>query len=128
MVAGLYSIGQLATPIFEGLKISMKAYSGKNSENAVPREEKDIPVKYGLIIIICALIPLILYFFKIVNDIKVDIVLAVALIIPGISVFMCCWIYERVNWFFYMPGFRNCNFMYFACFSACFLLFLVPEA
>lgn len=83
VVGGIWSLIKLFKPLIEGIKASLEAVRHANSGGEIPREEKDIPINYVLIVLLFLLIPLFLLYMNVIHSISVAIILTIILMIFG---------------------------------------------
>ena len=82
LVGGLWTIVRMRSSIFSGIKSGLTAYrkleSGKNAE--IARTEKDMSMKWVLILIIASAVPLFLLYQVFVQDVSVSLPMAVTML------------------------------------------------
>ena len=83
LVGGLWTVFQMRGSLLSGITSGLKAYknTGK-ANNEIPRTEKDMPMKWILILIIASIIPLYLVYQHFVG-VKVAIPMAIIMLIAG---------------------------------------------
>ena len=84
LVGGLWTVINLRKSIFSGISSGLRAYrSVAGKEGQIPRTEKDMPMKWILILIIGSVVPLFLLYQKFVGQIHVSLPMAVIMLITG---------------------------------------------
>ncbi len=84
LVGGLWTVLKLRTSIFSGIRSGFKAYQNVKGEQAsIDRTEKDMPMKWIMILIIASIVPLFLVYQVFVQDISIAIPMAIIMLITG---------------------------------------------
>ena len=84
LVGGLWTILKLRTSIFSGIKNGLQAYRGlKGQTPTVPRTERDIPMKWILVLIVGSVIPLFIVYQVFVERVSVSAPMAVIMLLTG---------------------------------------------
>ncbi|HEG42433.1 MAG TPA: oligopeptide transporter, OPT family [Phycisphaerales bacterium] len=83
LVGGLWTILKLRTSIFSGIASGLKAYRNVNKYNDIPRTEKDMPMKWIMILIIASVVPLFIVYQVFVQQISISIMMAITMLITG---------------------------------------------
>jgi uncharacterized oligopeptide transporter (OPT) family protein len=84
LVGGLWTIVNLRSSLLRGIRGGLKAYRKGGDRNAsVPRAEKDVPMKWVLILIAFSVVPLFLLYQAFVGDVSVSLPMAVIMLIAG---------------------------------------------
>lgn len=84
LVGGLWTVLKLRTSIFIGFKSGLKAYRNLESNNSKKdRTEKDIPVKWVMILIVGSIVPLFLVYQVFVQQVSITIPMAIMMLITG---------------------------------------------
>jgi len=84
LVGGLWTIICLRTSLISGVKSGLKAYRTMTGETvSVPRTEKDIPMKWILLLIVGSVVPLYLVYQIFVQQVSVSLLMAVTMLITG---------------------------------------------
>ncbi len=84
LVGGLWTVINLRKSIFSGINSGLRAYrSVAGKEGQIPRTEKDMPMKWILILIIGSVVPLFLLYQKFVGQVHVSLPMAVTMLITG---------------------------------------------
>ncbi len=84
VIGGLWAIFQMRGSIFQGITSGMDAYRNmRNGTTEVPRVEKDLPMKWVLILIIVSVVPLFLVYEHFVGKMSVTIPMAIVMLIAG---------------------------------------------
>ncbi len=84
LIGGLWTIFHMRKSLFSGITSGLKAYrnlSGGNTE--VPRTEKDIPMKWILMMIIGSVVPLYLLYQVFVQQVYVSLTMAAIMLVTG---------------------------------------------
>jgi len=84
LVGGLWTIINLRASLLRGIRSGLKAYRKVGGQNAdLPRAEKDVPMKWVLILIAFSVVPLFLLYQAFVRDVGVSLPMAVIMLIAG---------------------------------------------
>ena len=84
LVGGLWTIVNLRKSIFSGVRSGLKAYRTVTGQTTtIARTEKDIPMKWILILLIGSIVPLFLVYQTFVADVSVSLPMAVTMLITG---------------------------------------------
>lgn len=84
LVGGLWTIIKMRRSLVSGIKSGLKAYSHmKESGSEISRCEKDIPMKWVLLLVIASIVPLFLVYERFVADISVSAPMAIIMLITG---------------------------------------------
>ncbi|MCK4958152.1 MAG: oligopeptide transporter, OPT family, partial [Planctomycetes bacterium] len=83
LVGGLWTIIKLRTSLVDGIKSGLKAYRGTGEGAQVNRTERDMPMKWVLILIIFSVVPLFLVYQAFVKDVTIAIPMAITMLITG---------------------------------------------
>ncbi|MBN1796852.1 MAG: oligopeptide transporter, OPT family [Sedimentisphaerales bacterium] len=84
LAGGLWTIVQLRGPLVSGIKSGLKAYKNVAGENAaIERTERDMPIKWILILIAVSVVPLFLLYQYFVKDISVSAPMAIMMLVAG---------------------------------------------
>lgn len=84
LIGGLWTIFKLRKSIFSGVTSGLSAYrSMKGASVAVPRHEKDMPMKWILVLIIASVVPLFLVYQVFVVKVYVALAMALIMLITG---------------------------------------------
>jgi uncharacterized oligopeptide transporter (OPT) family protein len=84
LVGGLWTIINLRSSLLRGIRSGLKAYRKVGGQQAeVPRTEKDVPMKWVLILIAFSVVPLFLLYQAFVRDVGVSLPMAVIMLIAG---------------------------------------------
>ena len=84
LVGGLWTIFQMKGSLLSGITSGLKAYKNSGPGAAeVPRTEKDMPMKWILILIIASIVPLYLIYQHFVQDVTVALPMAVVMLVAG---------------------------------------------
>ncbi len=83
LVGGLWTILKLRTSIFSGIASGLKAYKNVNQGNEIPRTEKDMSMKWIMILIIASVVPLFLVYQVFVQQVSISIMMAIIMLITG---------------------------------------------
>ena len=84
LVGGLWTIIKLRGSLFSGIKSGLKAYQ-KTTEKTdqIPRTEKDMPMKWIMILIIGSLAPLFIVYQVFVQQVSVSLPMSVTMLLTG---------------------------------------------
>jgi len=84
LVGGLWTIINLRKSIFSGIRSGLKAYRSVKGETvAIPRTEKDIPMKWILILMAGSVVPLFIVYQIFVRQVTVSLPMAVTMLATG---------------------------------------------
>ncbi|MCK5173692.1 MAG: oligopeptide transporter, OPT family, partial [Planctomycetes bacterium] len=83
LVGGLWTIIKLRTSLVDGIMSGLKAYRGGGEGAKVDRTERDMPMKWVLILIIFSVVPLFLVYQAFVKDVTIAIPMAITMLITG---------------------------------------------
>jgi putative OPT family oligopeptide transporter len=84
LVGGLWTIVNLRSSLLRGIKAGLKAYRKVGGQPVdVPRTERDVPMKWVLILIGCSVVPLFLLYQFFVGRISVSLPMAVIMLVTG---------------------------------------------
>jgi putative OPT family oligopeptide transporter len=85
LVGGLWTILQMRRSLVSGIRSGLRAYrrleQGRTAE--IPRTEKDMPMKWVLVLIAASVVPLFLVYQVFVQDVSVSLPMAVTMLIAG---------------------------------------------
>jgi putative OPT family oligopeptide transporter len=84
VVGGLWTILKMRTSIFSGIKSGLAAYRGARAGTVkVARTERDISMKWILVLIACSAVPLFLLYQTFVGRVTVSLPMAVTMLVMG---------------------------------------------
>ncbi len=84
LVGGLWTIFAMRKSLFSGIKSGLKAYQALGRDGAtIDRTEKDVPMKWVLVLIIASIVPLFLVYQKFIGDVSISLPMAVVMLIAG---------------------------------------------
>jgi putative OPT family oligopeptide transporter len=84
LTGGLWTIFKLRGSLFAGIRAGISAYRKADGEKIIPaRTEKDIPVKWILILIAVSIVPLFMIYQYFVKDISVTVPMALVMVVTG---------------------------------------------
>lgn len=84
LIGGLWTILKMRGSLLSGIKSGLKAYSTiSQSQNQIERTEKDMPMKWILVLIIGSIVPLFLVYQIFVANVAVSLPMAVVMLIAG---------------------------------------------
>ena len=85
LVGGLWTVLKLRTSVFSGIKSGLAAYRSMDSGRSVEiaRTEKDMPMKWILILIVASAIPLFLVYQVFVRQVSVSLPMALLMLVLG---------------------------------------------
>ena len=83
MVGGLWTIFKMRGSLFAGIRSGLKAYQNLGQGETLDRTEKDIPMKWVLILIVASVVPLFLLYQTFVKEIGVALPMALTMLIAG---------------------------------------------
>jgi len=84
LIGGLWTIFKLRRSLLSGVKSGLQAYRQLTVEKAeIERTEKDMPMKWVLILIVGSIVPLFLVYQVFVADVAISLPMAVVMLIAG---------------------------------------------
>ncbi len=84
LAGGLWTIFKLRGPLFAGIRAGISAYRKTDGETVkLSRTERDMPMKWVLILIAVSIVPLFMIYQYFVKDISVTIPMALVMLITG---------------------------------------------
>ncbi len=84
LVGGLWTVLKMRSSLFSGIRSGLKAYRNvKGQPVEIDRTEKDIPMKWVLILIIASVVPLFLVYQAFVQQISIALPMAIIMLITG---------------------------------------------
>ena len=85
LMGGLWTIFQIRKSLLSGIRSGLTAYRNLEQEQTVeiPRTEKDMPMKWILILIAVSVVPLFLVYQIFVRDLSVSLPMAVVMLVAG---------------------------------------------
>jgi putative OPT family oligopeptide transporter len=85
LLGGLWTIFSMRKSLFGGIASGLKAYRQVKEEgkDSIPRTEKDMPMKWVLVLIVVFLVPLFLVYQYFVRDVTVSLPMAVVMLVAG---------------------------------------------
>ena len=84
LVGGLWTVISLRKSLFSGISSGLRAYrSVKGERVAIPRTEKDLPMKWILILLVGSVVPLFLVYQTFVRQVSVSLPMAVIMLATG---------------------------------------------
>ncbi|MCK5527991.1 MAG: oligopeptide transporter, OPT family, partial [Candidatus Latescibacteria bacterium] len=84
LIGGLWTIFKMRGSLLSGMKSGLKAYQAMGQGTAeIERTEKDLPMKWVLMLIVGSIVPLFLVYQTFVADVYVSLPMAVVMLIAG---------------------------------------------
>jgi len=84
VIGGLWTIFHMRKSLLSGITSGLKAYRDLTGVQAeIPRTEKDMPMKWILVLIVVSVVPLFLLYQVFVQQIQVSITMAVIMLVTG---------------------------------------------
>jgi len=83
VIGGMWSLIKLFKPLMIGIKTSLKVYSSVDSSAELPREERDIPIKYVGIALLVLMIPVFLIYNDILPTIQLAFLMTIIMMVFG---------------------------------------------
>jgi len=84
LIGGLWTIISLRKSLTSGIKSGLRAYRTMTEETvSVPRTEKDIPMKWILVLIVASVVPLYLVYQAFVQQVSVSLPMAIIMLATG---------------------------------------------
>ncbi len=84
LIGGLWTVFSMRTSIFGGIKSGLKAYQDISGKGVtIERTEKDIPMKWILVLMVASVVPLFLVYQAFVGKVSVALPMAITMLITG---------------------------------------------
>jgi len=84
LIGGLWTVLKLRTSIFGGIKSGLKAYRNVKGQTVeIARTEKDMPMKWIVVLIVGSVVPLFLVYQAFVQQISIALPMAIIMLITG---------------------------------------------
>ncbi|TKJ36233.1 MAG: oligopeptide transporter, OPT family [Planctomycetes bacterium B3_Pla] len=84
LVGGLWTIFKMRGSLLSGVKSGLKAYRAIGQDQVqIERTEKDMPMKWVLVLIVASIVPLFLVYQTFVGDVSISLPMAVVMLIAG---------------------------------------------
>jgi putative OPT family oligopeptide transporter len=84
LIGGLWTVFHLRKSLLSGITSGLKAYRNLPHEKVtIERTDKDIPMKWVLILIIASVVPMFLVYMYFVEDVQISLVMAVIMVLAG---------------------------------------------
>jgi putative OPT family oligopeptide transporter len=83
LLGGLWTIFAMRTSLLRGIVSGLRAYKGGIANAAIERTEKDMPMKWILILIIASIVPLFLVYQVFVKSITISLPMAAIMLVAG---------------------------------------------
>ena len=84
LIGGLWTIFKMRGSLLSGIKSGLKAYRAMGAgQTAVERTEKDMSMKWILVLIIASIVPLFLVYQIFVDNVSISLLMAVVMLIAG---------------------------------------------
>ena len=83
LVGGLWTIVKMRGSLISGIRSGLKAYQNLGQGQSITHTEKDIPMKWVLVLIVASVVPLFLLYQTFVKDVAVALPMAVTMLITG---------------------------------------------
>jgi putative OPT family oligopeptide transporter len=84
LVGGLWTIFHMRASLLSGITSGLKAYRNvATAQSDIPRTEKDMPMKWILVLIIASVVPLYLVYQVFVQDVTISVIMAVIMLVAG---------------------------------------------
>ncbi|MCK4565131.1 MAG: oligopeptide transporter, OPT family [Verrucomicrobia bacterium] len=83
LVGGLWTIIKMRHSLFSGIRSGLKAYQNLGPGQTIDRTEKDIPMKWVLVLIIASVVPLFLLYQTFVDHVAVALPMAITMLVTG---------------------------------------------
>jgi putative OPT family oligopeptide transporter len=84
LIGGLWTIFKLRGSLLSGVKSGLKAYRVMGLEQVeIERTEKDMPMKWVLVLIVASIVPLFLVYQTFVADVSIALPMAVVMLVAG---------------------------------------------
>ncbi|MCK5114657.1 MAG: oligopeptide transporter, OPT family, partial [Phycisphaerae bacterium] len=84
LIGGLWTVFKLRNSLFSGIRSGLKAYQNMTvGKDEILRTEKDLPMKWVIILIVSSVVPLFLVYQHFVGQIHISLTMAVTMLITG---------------------------------------------
>jgi len=84
LVGGLWTVLMLRTSIFSGIRSGLEAYRGvKDKQVEITRTEKDMPMKWIVLLIVASAVPLFLVYQVFVQQVTISLLMAIMMLTTG---------------------------------------------
>lgn len=84
LIGGLWTIFKMRNSLLSGVKSGLKAYGTiGQAQKQIERTEKDIPMKWVLVLIVGSIVPLFLVYQTFVGDVTIALPMAIVMLIAG---------------------------------------------
>jgi len=86
VIGGLWTILKLRKSLFQGIQSGLQAYrrfEGDQQEAVIPRTERDMPMKWVLILIVGSVVPLFILYQTFVQQVSISLPMAVTMLAAG---------------------------------------------
>jgi uncharacterized oligopeptide transporter (OPT) family protein len=84
LIGGLWTIFKMRGSLLSGIKSGLKAYRAMGAgQTAIERTEKDMSMKWILVLIIASIVPLFLVYQLFVDNVSISLLMAVVMLIAG---------------------------------------------
>jgi len=84
LVGGLWTIFHMRASLLSGITSGLKAYRNvATNQSDIPRTEKDMPMKWILVLIIASVVPLYLVYQVFVQDVTISVIMALIMLVAG---------------------------------------------
>jgi len=84
LVGGLWTIFHMRASLLSGITGGLKAYRDMTVDHVeIPRTEKDVPMKWVLVLIVGSIVPLFLLYQVFVKDVRVSLTMAAIMLVAG---------------------------------------------
>ncbi|MEN8127333.1 MAG: oligopeptide transporter, OPT family [Planctomycetota bacterium] len=83
LIGGLWTIFHMRSSLLTGIISGLKAYKDPEKAVALKREDKDIPMKWVLILIAASIVPLFVLYQFFVKDFSISLTMAITMVVTG---------------------------------------------
>jgi len=84
LVGGLWTIFHMRASLLSGVISGLKAYRNvATNQSDIPRTEKDMPMKWILVLIVASVVPLYLVYQVFVQDVTISVTMALIMLVAG---------------------------------------------
>ena len=83
LIGGLWTIFHMRKSLLAGIMSGLKTYRGPEAAAALPREERDMPMKWVLLLIAISIVPLFALYQVFVHQVSISLTMAVTMVITG---------------------------------------------
>lgn len=83
VIGGLWALVQMRKSVFSGFRSGLTAYRDKAHRSSISRLEKDLPMKWVIVAVVIAIIPLFFLYHYLIGEIGMAITMAIIMVLGG---------------------------------------------